>query len=167
MGKKSKLVKKRNNVLVNIIIIIGIIFLIASLVLMLTHNKNKDKENRIVEISYAEYKDIIKNNDYNIIILTTPTCIHCNNYKPSVNDVANNYDLIIYNLNVSTLKYDEYLELHDKYTATKDSYSSNDNPTILTPTTIITKNDVEIDSIRSDIGSSGFLQLLKKNNIIQ
>ena len=63
--------KKRNIKLVNTIIIIGIIFLIASLVIMLLNNKKID--NHIIDINYKEYSELISQDKYSIILFTSPT----------------------------------------------------------------------------------------------
>ena len=156
--------KKTNNKLINTFIIIAIVALIASLVLMLT--KHKDVDNKIVSITYQEYSEIIKRDEYSVIILTSPTCTHCNNYKPYVNYAANDYGLTVYEISLNNLSYEEYMEIHDKYSVLKDLYKD-DKPVILTPTTIIIKNNEEVTSILENIGYRRFVNLLKENNIIK
>lgn len=164
-NNKSKIVNQKNNdKLVNTLIIIGIVFLIGSLVLMFTGNK---EGNHIVDINYNEYKEKVAEDKYSIILLTSPTCSHCVSYKPYVNAVADDYNLTVYNLNLNTLDYEQYIEIHDTYSATKDRYDEDNNPGIPTPVTVITKNGVEVASILGDIGSSGFTNLLKTNNVIK
>ena len=155
--------KRNSTKLTNILIFIGIIFLVLSLIMML---KNIKVSNHIKEINYEEYKEKIKEDNYNIILLTLPTCTHCKSYKKEVNMVADEYNLIIYELNINMLNNNEYLEIHDKYTATKDTYSDN-YPSILTPVTVITKGEEEIISISGDIGYNGFIKLLKDNEIVK
>ena len=155
---------KNNTKLINTIIIIGIICLIISLVIMLKNNKKID--NHIVSIDYNKYSELINEDKYNIILFTTPTCSHCKNYKPSVNQVCDKYNLVVYDLDISKLSYEEYILIHDNYNATKDNYI-NDNPSILTPTTIITKNGEEIYSISNNLGYTGFIELLKTYEIIK
>ncbi len=168
MSKKKQdsiVTKKDNSKLVNMFVIIGIVFLIGSLVLMFT--KGDKIKSRIVEINYDKYSELIKNDSYSIILLTSPTCTHCINYKPYVNYVANENNLTVYNLDLTTLEYDQYIEIHDMYTATKDQYGDNNTPVIPTPATIITKNGVEVTSILGDIGKTGFEKQLKNNGIIK
>ena len=161
---KSKIInKKDNSKLVDTFIIIGIIFLIGSLILMFSNNSS---ENHIKEIKYNEYKEKLAEDKYNIILLTSPTCSHCVSYKPYVNAIADDYNLEIYNINLNNLSYEEYIEIHDSFTATKDKYDDG-VPGIPTPVTIITKNGVEVTSILGDIGSSGFLNLLKRYEIVK
>ena len=155
--------KKNSTKLTNALIFIGIIFLVLSLIMML---KNIKASNHIVAINYNEYKEKINEDNYNIILLTLPTCVHCKSYKEKVNSVADEYNLIIYELNINSLSYNEYIEIHDKYTVTKNTYSDN-YPSILTPVTIITKGEKEITSISNDIGYNGFIKLLKENKIVK
>ena len=158
--------KNKNNIkLINGIIIFGIICLIISLIIMLMNNKKL--ENHITDISYSEYLDVINSDEYNVILLTTSTCSHCKDYKPYVNYVCDDNNLLVYNLDISKLSYDEYIEIHDKYSATKDSYGEKDIPSIPTPVTIITKNGEEVTSILGDIKESGFQSLLKKYGVIK
>ena len=161
--KKSSTVKKDNKV-INIVIVIGIIFLIASLILMFVNGDGKN--NNLKNISYSEYLELAKKDEYSIIILTNPTCIHCNNYKPFVNYVATENNLNAYNLDLTTITYDEYTELHDRYNAIKDDYSDGE-PVIRTPATIIVRNDKEVTSVLGDIGYNGLVKLLKNNQIIK
>ena len=155
---------KKNNSLINFFLVIAIVCLIVSLVLTL--NKRK-VDNHITDIDYKTYQEIIKQDEYNIILLTSPTCYHCKNYKETVNNVADDYNLVIYDLSISKLTLEEYMEIHDKYEATKDEVDNDGNPSILTPTTIITNSGEEIDSISGDIGYNGLLNLLKDYNIIK
>ena len=154
---------KTNVKIINGFIIIGIICLIASLILIL---RNKDTVNYITEINFTEYQEITKKDENNIILLTSPTCSHCKVYKKYVNYVCDGYGIKVYNLNIDELGYEEYLMVHDKYKATKDKYLDN-KPSILTPTTIIIKNDTEVYSVSGNLGYSGFLELLEKYEIIK
>ena len=165
MGKNKIVTKKDNSTLVNTLIIVGIVFLIVSLVLMFT--KNKKETNHIVEINYSEYSDRIQEDKYNVVLLTSPTCSHCVNYKPYVNLVADENNITVYDINLNNLEYEQYIEIHDKYSAIKDQYDENSNPVIPTPVTIIIKNGEEVTSILGDIGYKGFANLLKSSGVIQ
>ena len=161
---KKNSVKSNDSRLINTLIIIGIVFLIGSLIIMFT---NSDKNNNYIkEINFKEYKDIIKDNGYSIILLTSPTCSHCITYKPFVNHVAKENNLKVYNLDLTNLTYEEYIELHDKYNAIKDKYNEGE-PVIPTPTTLVVRNGEEVTSTSGDIGYNGLKELLKSNNIIK
>ena len=156
--------KKNNNKLINTIMIIVITLLIILLMFLLI--KNKGIDNHIVDINYDQYSEIINKDEYSIILLTMPTCYHCNVYKPYVNYVCDDYNLKAYNLNINDLEYDQYMEIHDKYNATKEKYSENGTPGMSTPTTIIIKNGEEIYSVSGNLGYDGLLNILKENKVI-
>lgn len=166
MGKKKKetINKKDNSKIVNTCIIIGIVFLIGSLVLMFTDN---GKKSYIKSISYGEYVDKIKEDKYTVMLLTSPTCSHCVNYKPSVNYVAGENNLEVYDINLNNLSLEEYNAIHNKYSAIKDEFDNNGNPVIPTPVTIIVKNGEEVASTLGEIGTEGFKRFLKNNNVIK
>ena len=165
MSKKNNTLinKKDNSKLVNTFIIIGIVFLIASLVLMFVNNNKK----YVKEISYKGYQDIIKEDKYNVILLTSPTCSHCVSYKPYVNLVASENNITVYDIDLSNLEYEDYIELHDKYSVLKNEFDDSNNPIIPTPVTIIVRNGEEVASILGNIGEEGFTSLLKNNNVIK
>lgn len=164
MSKNNNTInKKDNSKLVNTCIIIGIVFLIGSLVLMF-NNKTK---NHIKEIDYKEYTEIIQKDEYSVILLTQPTCSHCVNYKPYVNYVADEYKLEIYNIDLTKLSLEEYTAIHDKYRAIKDEVDSENNPAIPTPVTLIVRNGEEVTSTLGNIGQNGFTRLLKNNGVIK
>ena len=163
MAKNRNLNNKNNNT-INIIIVIAIVFLIGSLIFMFA--KSDNSENYIQKLTYSKYLDVIKKDEYSIILLTSPTCSHCNNYKPFVNYTASEYNLNVYDIDLTTITYEEYVELHDKYSATKEKYNDNE-PVIPTPATIIVKNGVEITSVLGDIGYNGLVRLLKNNQVIK
>lgn len=160
---KRKGIDKKNNT-INIAVIIGVIFLIGSLILMFINSDTTD--NYIRKIGYSEYEEIIEKDEYSIILLTNPDCSHCNNYKPYVNYMAKESNLKVYDIDLTTITYDEYIELHDKYNATKNQYKDG-VPGIPTPVTIIVKNGEEITSILGDIGYNGLEKLLKNYQIIK
>ena len=165
MSKKNNntINKKDNSKMVNAFIIIGIVFLIASLVMMFISGNKK----YLKDISYKEYADIINEDKYNVFLLTSPTCSHCVNYKPYVNLVASENDLTVYNIDLSVIELDEYLALHDKYSAISNEFSESGEPIIPTPVTIITRNGEEVASTLGNIGQKGFINLLKNNNVIK
>ena len=152
------------NGIINTIICIAIVFLLISLFLMLYYKK--EIPNHIIEIDYEKYSEVINNDEYNIILLTSPDCSHCKSYKPDVNYVADEYNLTIYDIVINKLTYDQYMEIHDTYQATKDHYINETTPSILTPTTIIIKNGEEIVSISNNLGYTGFINLLESYEII-
>ena len=159
--KKSKII---NGFIIGIFVI-----LVVSMLVIVSRNNNNKIGNHIKEISYNEYKDKIKSDDFTIILLASPTCSHCQDYKPMVNALASENNLTVYYVNVSSqeLKEEEYLEIRESVSATKEEYDSYGNPVIPTPATAVFKNGVEVSSELGDIGYDGFKSLLVKCGVIK
>ena len=60
-------------------------------------------EASITYIEFDEYKELIKEDTKNIIVVGQTTCSHCIAIKPALNSVASQYDLTIYYINVNVL----------------------------------------------------------------
>lgn len=163
--------KDKKNTIMNIFII-GILVVLVGSLLIVVSNNNANKSiagNNIKEISYKEYKDKVNSDDYTIILLASPTCYHCQEYKPAVNTLAGDNNLTVYYINVSSedLTLEEYLDLRESITATKEEVDSEGNPVIPTPVTAIFKNGVEVASELGDIKYDGFKELLKNSGVIK
>ena len=163
MKNNNNINKKDNTKLINALFLVGIGLLILSLIIMFTDNK----KNYIEEINFNQYKEILAKDKYSIILLTSPKCKHCNNYKPYVNYVAGENNLVVYDLSINDVSYEEYVELHDKYSVLKDEYAEDKAPVIPTPVTVIVRNGEEVASILGNIGSEGFTKLLRNNGVIE
>ena len=167
MSKKINNKKKNEGLLANLIFGFAIVLLIGALVLMIVKSVNSSKQNRIKEISYQEYSEIKNNNDYTILLLTASYCSHCKDYKPYVNYAANEYNLEIYDIDISdNLTEAQFNDLHS-FNVIKDAYNEEGNAIIPTPVTVILKNGVEIDSKAGDIGYDGFVNMLEENRVIK
>ena len=104
---------------------------------------------------------------FTIILIGRDDCSHCADYKPLVNQVANQYDLDVWYINTDNLEKDEYVYLHDNVSVLKSQYDSEGNPGIPTPATAIYRKGFEINSILGDVGQKGFLDLLKKSGVVK
>jgi len=171
MMSKNSFVKhdddKKKNTLINGLIIVCAIILVGALGIVVSNNK-KAGVGRIKEISYSEYQEKIKEKGVTIVLLASPTCGHCNNYKPFVNALAeeNNFDVYYVNVNSEKLTNEEYDELHDSISALKEQFGSSGEKVIPTPTTIIFRDGNEVVSELGDIGYDGLKKLLKNNGVI-
>ena len=167
MSKRKKEEVKKKDTASSVIIFLIIVVILGGLVLMVSHESSVNEGNHIKEITYREYKDKINSSDYTIVLLATPTCSHCMAYKPLMNKVANEYNLEINYVNVSSsgMTNDEYNELHDSISVLKDVYSDG-YPVIPTPTTILFKDGKEVAAKTGNIKDTGFLDFLKSNGVI-
>ena len=160
--------KETNNNLINGIMIGVAILIVAAMAVVVSKNKNLGTE-FIQEVTYSEYKEVIKNPDYTVVLLASPTCSHCREYKPFVNAVAEEYDFKVYYVNVhsSDLTNEQYDEIHDNNSVLKDQFDSEGGKVIPTPTTIIYQNNKEVASALGDIGYDKLKSFLKENGVIK
>jgi thioredoxin-related protein len=84
--KYVKKEEKKNNY-INIGIIAVVVVIVLALAIVVSSNKGGKAVtgNNIIEISYSEYKEKIMGDDYTIVLLASPTCSHCQDYKPFMN----------------------------------------------------------------------------------
>ena len=153
--------------IINSVIIGCAILLVGALAIIVSNNK-KLGASHIKEVSYSEYQEKIKSEGYTIVLLASPTCSHCNNYKPFVNGLAEEYNFDVYYVNVhsSDLTNEEYDALHDSITATLDQFDQEGGKVIPTPTTVVFRNGEEVTSELGDIGYDGLKSLLKNSGVI-
>ena len=147
------MVKKNNkDKLTSFIIGLVVVFFVGSLVLMIVKEIKSNSQNHIKEVSYSSYIDEIKEDKYT-------------NYKPLMNEVLKKYNLNAIYLNVDTINGDDFKELHSSITALSQEFE-NGIPVIPTPTTVIFKNNVELESVSANIGYDGFLNMLVRNGVV-
>ena len=153
--------EKKNNILNAIII--GVIVLIVGAFLIIVSNKSV---NRIIKLTYTDYQEKIKEDTDIVVYYGRVGCSHCQQYKPIVSLVADEYDLVVYYVDIDTLSEEEYIDLHDSLSVTKDYYDG-DDPIVPTPITAIFKSGVEKDSELGNIKYDGLVNLLDENNVIK
>lgn len=167
--KKEK--KKENgnlkDKLLDVVPILAIVLIVFLVAVMVSNEKNISKTMKIHSISFKEYQDKIKEDQFTIILIGRDNCSHCADYKPLVNQVANQYNLDVWYLNTDSLEKDEYIYLHDHVSVLKDKYDSEGNPGIPTPATVIYRNGYELDSVLGDVKDKGFKNLLVKSGVVK
>ena len=157
--------KKNKDKLTNFIIGIVIVFLIGSFLLMIINEIKSSRNNHIKEVSYGTYLNEKNKDKYTIVLLARDGCSHCLNYKPQMNEALKKYDLEAIYLDVDNLSKDEFIELHDSVTSISTEYQD-DTEVIPTPTTVILKNGVELESVSANIGYDGFVNMLVRNGVV-
>lgn len=163
---KKKIKNSNKNNLSNFLIALVGIFLIGSFVLMVVKDVKENNKNKIKEVSYKEYQKEISKDKYTIVLLGRPKCSHCINYKPLMNQALENYQLEGLYLDVNGLKENEFTELRSSINALRNEYSDEGEPVIPTPTTIIFKNGIELESKSANIGYDGFVNMLVRNGVV-
>lgn len=139
---------KNNN---KIIVICGIILLIIIVVLFyIKYNKKQ-----LIELTYTELVNKINNKDSFVLCISRTTCSHCYDYKPKLNEVAKEYKINIFYIDV------------DKYN--EEDFSNLISFDGSTPTTIFIKNGEEkttSNRINGDVSKSKIISKLKSNDFI-
>ena len=139
---------KNNN---KIIVICGIILLIIIVVLFyIKYNKKQ-----LIELTYTELVNKINNKDSFVLCISRTTCSHCYDYKPKLNEVAKEYKINIFYIDV------------DKYN--EEDFSNLISFDGSTPTTIFIKNGAEkttSNRINGDVSKSKIISKLKSNDFI-
>lgn len=111
------------------------------------------------KIGYDEIIEKIENKEDFVLLISQTTCSHCANYKPKLKDVANEYKLNVYYIDVDLLEEEEYNNLN--------SYLS--FKTAGTPVTLFLLNGEEktvANRIKGDSSKDKIIKKLKSNGFI-
>lgn len=71
------------------------------------------KKDYMKEISYKEYKNLIENKETFILEIMRTDCTACNNFKPKITQVANDYKIEVKYINTDHLSKEEVDELYE------------------------------------------------------
>lgn len=111
----------------------------------------------LIEAKYDEIIDKIENDESFVLLLSQTTCSHCAQYKPKLKDVANEYKLEVYYVEVDLLTEKEYDELKSYV-----NFSS-------TPVTVFIKDGEEETAatrINGDASKDKIIRKLQSNGFI-
>lgn len=145
--------KKKNYLLIGIIILIAII--IGSIIWYIISLDNKN----FIKLSYNEILEKVNNKDDFILCVSASECTHCNSYKPKLKKISNDYNIKIYYTDVDKFSDSDY----DKF---KEKFSFDGS----TPTTIFFKDGEEKTTatrIEGDISINRTIDKIKKNGFIK
>jgi len=84
------------------ILLISIVILVGALIADRVLGKSY-----LVELSYSKVMEKIDNKDDFVLLFSQTTCSHCKNFKPKLSEVAKEYKLNIYYIEVDLLSEDE------------------------------------------------------------
>ena len=101
----------------------------------------------------------IKNGDNFIIIIERTGCGYCEMYMPIVEDVAKEYAIPIYYMDIADLSNEESVKLNESNTYLKRSKWG-------TPTTLLMSGEVVADTISQYVEKDKFVEFIKKNIIL-
>ena len=78
----------------------AIITLIAIITILIIYNITKNPTGALKEIKYSKIIEKIENKENFILIISQSTCSHCATYKPKVEKIAKDYDIIVYYIDI-------------------------------------------------------------------
>ena len=143
------------------ILLIGFIILLLVIFVYIVHSTLKDKESKkdyITYITINELKEKIKNKDNFVLVFTQEGCSHCSTYHEVINNVAKEYDIKIYDINLTDVKNEDVADLNKIATISG------------TPTTLFYINGEEqttLNRINGSISKTNLVNKLKKMGYIK
>lgn len=119
-------------------------------------------EEHLTNIDLDKYKELIGQENKNVIVIGQTTCSHCIAVKPVLNRVAENNDITINYLNLTKMTEDEKNELIESLK--NIGYEDADN--LGTPLTLIVSNNKLEGVIEGENPPSYFTRQFKKYGVI-
>ncbi len=147
----------------DLVLIGGVILVI--LISLLAFNGNKEEievpvtlegEPGINEITYAEYEDKIDSGKPFIVMIVNDGCSYCEMFVPVMTEVAEEYSIPVYSLNLAILTSDEYNSLSNSNSYLKRNEWG-------TPTTLLMQGKTVIDSIGGYVEKATLIEFMEKN----
>ena len=137
---------------VTIIVLVCVFLLVTAFIIDSIAGKNY-----FTEISDNKIIEKIENDESFILLVSQTTCSHCASYKPKLEEVANEYKINVYYIDVDLLTGDE-----DKNLKKYVNYDS-------TPITVFIKNGEETTAatrINGDASREKIIKKFKSNGFI-
>ena len=147
-----------------LVLLVAVVLVIA---LVLTGGKKLDIELPIAlegeagftEITYSDYAEKLDTEAPFVVVIKRDGCGYCDMYEPIVTEVANEYGLPIYYINMSNLTSEEQSAL-----ASSNSYLRKNQWG--TPTTLFMYGKTVVDSIGGYVEKDALVEFVKENFII-
>ena len=110
------------------------------------------------EITYSEYEEKMNTEAPFWVVVVRDGCGYCEMYEPILEEVAGEYKIPIYYINMSNLNSEEYTAL-----GTSNSYFKKNQGKWGTPTTLFMYGKSVIDSISGYVDKDEFVDFVKEN----
>jgi len=112
-----------------------------------------DNNSYLKEISLDDLYTKVENKESFILELTQDGCSHCASFTPTFKKVLKDYKVTAYNLNISDMSEDEYLDFIENF---------NNNESLGTPTVMFFVNGHEKTSMNRIVGSASEKEVIRK-----
>ena len=149
-----------------ILILLVVVLLIVALFVTMKKEPELDIELPIAlqgeagftEITYSEYEEKMNTEAPFLVVVVRDGCGYCEMYEPILEEVAGEYKIPIYYINMTNLNNDEYTAL-----GTSNSYFKKNQGKWGTPTTLFMYGNSVIDSIPGYVDKDEFVKFVKEN----
>lgn len=115
--------------------------------------------NQVLEVTIPEYFEIIKEDEYNFMFLGSATCGYCTKFKPVLAEVANDYDVNLYYIDLYNADQEDLQTLYssDEYFTTEEWG---------TPLNFLMKNGQRIAVLSGYNEYDSVIEFFKTNGVI-
>lgn len=159
--KSFSLTSKQKDI---ILILLVVVLLVVGLVLTSPKKEKLDIELPVAltgeagftEITYNQYMEKVNNNELFLVVIVRDGCGYCEMYEPIVEEVANEYKLPLYFINLTNLTDEE----RDELSSTNKYLKRNKWGT---PTTLFMYGENIVDSISGYVEKEEFVSFVKEN----
>lgn len=149
-----------------ILVLLVVVLLVVALFVTMNREVKPDIELPIAlegtvgftEITYTEYEEKMNTEDPFVVVIVRDGCGYCEAYEPVVEEVANEYKLPIYYINMSNLSSEEYTAL-----GTSNSFFRKNQGKWGTPTTLFMYGDYVVDTITQYVDKDTLVSFVKEN----
>ena len=131
--------------------------------------KSIDEEDypNLTFIGMEEYEKLVSSKKSIVVTVGQTGCSHCTATKPVINEVAGDYDIKFYYLNLTDMTDTERKDFFNSLTTLEyDDATFKENGSIGTPLTLIIKNNKIQSYISGEAAYAKYVKLLKKYSII-
>lgn len=151
----------------DLILIGGVILVILLCFLVFKTESNKievpvklEGDAGFIDITYTEYEEKIDSEKPFMVVIVNDGCGYCEMYIPVIEEVASEYNLPIYKLNLANITNDEYSKLMNS-----NSYLKREKWG--TPTTLLMQGSQVIDSIGGYTEKDSVVDFLEENVVLE
>lgn len=115
----------------------------------------------ITHINFDEFKNLLNNDEKNIIVIGKDDCKYCDKVNDTLNNIAINYDIKINYINVGKIDSDIAIKIEEELLNLKyeDGFT--------TPMTLIVENNKLLNYVVGLSSEEYFVEIFKENGIIK
>ena len=117
-------------------------------------------EGGLTQITYSEYEELINSEEPFIVVLSSATCSHCQNFMPVVESVSKEH-----NIPVKYVDLNEFSDENMSSLSESNSYLKRNQWG--TPTTLVLVGENVVDSLEGETDEETLLEFLEENIVVE